>query len=52
MGTVAAMAWLVVFAMNLSTGLEQVVSFAANADPFHQSGNQINFAPGEFWPAT
>jgi hypothetical protein len=42
-----------VLAMNLSTGVEQVVTFAAKADPFTQGGPyQLNFGPGEFWPAT
>jgi Tol biopolymer transport system component len=43
-----------VFAMNLSTGVELVVKFrAATEDPFNQPIGlyQVNFTPGEFWPA-
>jgi hypothetical protein len=43
-----------VFAMQLSTGAEIPVSFAAGEDPITQSGdvNRLAFGPGEFWPAT
>ena len=42
-----------VYAMNLSTGTEQTVSFASGEHPFVQAGdgNSFVFAPGEFWPA-
>ena len=39
-----------VFAMNLSTGVEQQVSFASGEDPFISQGYSWSFAPGEFWP--
>ncbi len=42
-----------VFAMQLSTGVETLVSFAANDDPISQGGQyQFSFQPGEFWPAS
>jgi hypothetical protein len=39
--------------MNLSTGVEQVVVFlSASQNPFNQAGlYQLNFGPGDFWPA-
>jgi Tol biopolymer transport system component len=41
-----------VYAMNLSSGVEQQVSFAAGEHPFTQGGyaDWFVFAPGEFWP--
>lgn len=42
-----------VFAMELSTGVERLVSFAANDDPISQGGQyQFSFEPGDFWPAS
>lgn len=42
-----------VFAMQLSTGVEMVVSFAANDDPLSQGSQcQFSFQAGEFWPAS
>ncbi len=42
-----------VFAMQLSTGVETVVSFAANEDPLSQGSQyRFSFQPGEFWPAS
>jgi hypothetical protein len=42
------------FAMQLSTGNEAPVTFAAGENPVTQSGSvdAAAFAPGEFWPAT
>lgn len=43
-----------VFAMQLSTGTELPVVFAAGANPVLQSGGTdfASFAPGEFWPSS
>lgn len=37
-----------VLAMQLSTGVEQAVTFATNEDPM--GGNWWDFSPGEYWP--
>lgn len=43
-----------VFAMQLSTGIETPLTWAAGENPVTQSGSvdAAAFAPGEFWPAT
>jgi Tol biopolymer transport system component len=41
-----------VFAMDLSKGIEQVVTFAPGSDPLTQAGRyELRFVPGEVWPA-
>ena len=42
-----------VFAMQLSTGIETQITFAAGENPVVQIGgvNWLGFGPGEFWPA-
>jgi hypothetical protein len=41
------------FAMQLSTGAEIRVTFAAGEDPITQAGGAwSSFGPGEFWPGS
>ncbi len=42
-----------VFAMQLPTGVEMAVNFAANEDPLSQGSQcQFSFQAGESWPAS
>jgi hypothetical protein len=41
-----------VYGMNLATGVEQLITFAAGEGPVGPGQFPVTFAPGDFWPAT